>query len=86
LATKYNGGGHYSASGCCLDEKDGYSNDSIPLEIMSQVKKMYDNYSQDNVSEVNEFDKKLKLIFEYTDMLTKNITPEILLQVDHLIK
>ena len=85
LATMYNGGGHYGASGCHFSQKEGYTIDSIMQLIEQKTSELY-SLQASNLKGVqqSEYDENLSNIFESTSKLTKNINPEILEKISEL--
>lgn len=84
LANQNGGGGHYNAAGCSY--KIDNQQQILPM-IMDQVISMYSEQGK-NIPKIteNEYDKKLDSILTKTDKLKKGVTPQILSQVDELIK
>lgn len=84
LATSHGGGGHYNASGCSIKSKD---RTKIENDIKSQALKLYEGQAVD-IPEVilNEQDMRLSQILDDTCRLTKGVTPEIISEVDFLVK
>jgi len=84
LASQFRGGGHYNASGCYFNRSNS---EQLATKIKMQAIKNYIEQGE-NVPEIvkSEQDEKLSSIFEETNRLTKNVTPEILKQVDEMIK
>lgn len=85
LATMYNGGGHYGASGCHFSQKDGYTTESIMEMIEGKTAELY-SMQASNIEEVqkSEYDETLSSIFERTSKLTKNVNPKVLDKISEL--
>lgn len=85
LAAKYNGGGHFNASGCHLSQKNGFSYSSIIPLILENISKLY---SPKTIPEINlsDLDIELLQILNDTNKLTSNLSPNILTKVSDLLK
>lgn len=85
LATMYNGGGHYGASGCHFSQKDGYTIESILQLIEEKTSELYSAQAS-NVEGVqqSEYDATLSSIFERTYKLTQNVNPKVLEKISEL--
>lgn len=84
LATQYGGGGHYHASGCCCSPIIASSvNASIKEQATTLYTKQANHFSP---HEPNEHDLSLSSILNATNYLTSDISPDLLRQVDALIK
>ncbi len=85
IAIPFGGGGHPNASGCHMSSKEGYSFESmfpIIIEKASEVYKKSGKAPEEII--LNDKDKKLKAIFDRTARLSKQVTPEILTEVQKL--
>ncbi len=84
LASQFGGGGHYNASGCSFNQSNL---GQLMTIIKDQTTKMYSEQGE-NIPEIerSRYDEELSSIFTKTNRLTKNVTPEILTQVDKMIK
>lgn len=87
LAITYGGGGHYHASGCAIEKEEKTDLETVSTTIKEQV---IDHYSKqvENVLPIQETkqDEELSKILEKTKQLQKGITPQVLQQVNDLIR
>lgn len=84
LATQYGGGGHYHASGCsCSPIIASTVNASIKEQATTLYTKQANRFS---MPPSNEYDLSLSRIFNTTNYLTSGISPNLLRQVDTLVK
>jgi nanoRNase/pAp phosphatase (c-di-AMP/oligoRNAs hydrolase) len=100
LATNHGGGGHFNASGCTLTNEDitafsaRHSKASECTSIYEHITALIRNETSTMYSEqgtnlekitLTKTDEELAQILNQTDRLTKNVTPELLKQVQELI-
>lgn len=86
LASHYSGGGHYSASGCLIKGKTD-SIEDITNEVIHTAQEMYcDSGNIRNLPIESEANNKLAAVFESTGKLSHHVTPDVLREVNSLIK
>ena len=87
LATLYGGGGHYSASGCPIKTTNEHTKTNIESQLEQQVVDMYSEQAT-NLEPIHhsEQDEELANIFTQTNHLSEQITPDILQQINSLVK
>lgn len=86
LATEFGGGGHHNASGCTYKAQN-QSFGNINGMIIRKAQNNYSNKIKNSITpKISKLDEELKLILDNTNRLTSSVTPEILRQVDSLVK
>ena len=75
VAISNNGGGHYNASGCHIVSSDSLS--KVSQDMLSQLTPIAEEAAHSySPAELNDSDKKLEELLDYTDRFTRNVTPE----------
>lgn len=86
LASHYSGGGHPSASGCSISGKST-SIESVTKEVIHTALGMYsDSADFKDLPVESEANDRLADVFERTGRLSHDITPDVLKEVNSLIR
>lgn len=86
LASHYSGGGHPSASGCSISGKST-SIESVTKEVIHTAQGMYsDSADFKDLPVESEANDRLADVFERTGRLSHDITPDVLKEVNSLIR
>lgn len=86
IASHYSGGGHYAASGFSINGKNT-SIEDITKEVMHTAQEMYSDSA--NIKDLpleSEANNRLSYIFECTGKLSHHVTPDVLKEVNNLVK
>ena len=86
LASHYSGGGHPSASGCSISGKST-SIESVTKEVIHTAQEMYsDSAGFKDLPVESEANDRLADVFEHTGRLSHDITPDVLKEVNSLVR
>lgn len=86
LASHYSGGGHPSASGCSISGKST-SIESVTKEVIHTAQGMYsDSADFKDLPVESEANDRLADVFERTGRLSHDITPDVLKEVNSLVR
>lgn len=86
LASHYSGGGHPSASGCSISGKST-SIESVTKEVIHTAQEMYsDSADFKDLPVESEANDRLADVFEHTGRLSHDITPDVLKEVNSLVR
>ena len=86
LASHYSGGGHPSASGCSISGKST-SIESVTKEVIHTAQEMYsDSADFKDLPVESEANDRLTDVFERTGRLSHDITPDVLKEVNSLVR
>lgn len=86
LASHYSGGGHPSASGCSISGKST-SIESVTKEVIHTAQEMYsDSADFKDIPVESEANDRLADVFERTGRLSHDITPDVLKEVNSLVR
>lgn len=86
LASHYSGGGHPSASGCSISGKST-NIESVTKEVIHTAQEMYsDSADFKDLPVESEANDRLADVFEHTGRLSHDITPDVLKEVNSLVR
>lgn len=86
LASHYSGGGHPFASGCSISGKST-NIESVTKEVIHTAQEMYsDSADFKDLPVESEANDRLADVFEHTGRLSHDITPDVLKEVNSLVR